>query len=322
MTEGAKDMSAWCIALICSATWAAAPPEASQPVIDVHRHASWPGEDDAGPRAELLAQMNSENVVLTLLSINEPSDEQTWLDAAPGRFLGGPVMPCNVQVPRPPFYRCFPDTKGWPDLAWLERELTQGRIGFLGEMLFVYFGVPPDDARMRPYWKLAAKYDVPVSVHVNRGPPPGVGPRRDPRCCPAFNSELGNPALLRPVLRRHPKLRILIQHVGAGAAPDHLPFTAETMALLRDYQSVYVDLSILNDAGAGDRHEAELKRLIDAGFGDRIMFGSDTRPIGPILRRMEKIRWLSKQQRRAILYNNAARFLRLDQKTIQNHHGR
>lgn len=315
-------MWAWCIPLICSAIGAAVPLERVQPIIDVHRHASWPGEDDAGPRAELLANMDAENVVLTLLSINEPSDVQTWLDAAPGRFLGGLVMPCNVQVPRPPFYRCFPETKGWPDLAWLERELAQGRIGFFGEMLFVYVGVPPDDARMRHYWALAAKYDVPVSVHINRGPPPGVGPRRDPRCCPAFNSELGNPALLRPILERHPGLRILIQHVGAGATPDHLPFTAETMALLRDYGSVYVDLSILNAAERGNAHEVQLKQLIDAGFADRIMFGSDTRPIGPILRRMEKIQWLSAQQRRAILYDNAARFLRLDQKTIQKHHGR
>lgn len=315
-------MWAWCIPLICSAAWATVAREPVQPIIDVHRHASWPEEDDTGPRAALLAEMDAENVVLALLSINETSDVKTWLEAAPGRFLGGLVMPCNSQISRAPFYRCFPDTKGWPEPAWLERELATGRIALLGEMLFVYSGVPPDDATVRPYWELAAKYDVPVSVHINRGPPPGVGPRRDPRCCPAFNSELGNPALLRTILQRHPKLRIVLQHVGAGAAPDHLPFTAETMALLRDYQSVYVELSILNDARAGDRHEAELKRLIDAGFGSRIMFGSDTRPIGPILRRMEKIQWLSKQQRNAILYDNAARFLRLDQKTIEKHHGR
>ena len=316
-------MWAWFIPFICSAAWAAIDsPKPVQPIIDVHRHASWPGEDDSAPRVGLLAEMDEENIVLTLLSINEPSDVQTWLEAAPGRFLGGPAMPCSVAVSRAPFYRCFPDTTGWPDLAWLERELARGRVGFLGEMLFVYVGVPPDDPRMRSYWALAAKYDVPVSVHINRGPPPGVGPRRDPTCCPAFNSEFGNPALLRPILRRHPRLRILLQHVGAGAAPDHLPFTAETMALLRDFKSVYVELSILNDAGEGERHEAELRRLIDAGFGRRILFGSDTRPIGPILRRMEKIRWLSDRQRSAILYDNAARFLRLDRKTIDRHHGR
>ena len=314
-------MRAWFIASLCSvlsSPLAAAP---VQPIIDVHRHASWPGEPDDAPRAQLLADMDAENVVLTLLSINEPGDVESWLEAAPGRFLGGPAMPCSV-APRAPFYRCFAEGKGWPDLAWLERELARGRVGFFGEMLFVYAGVPPDDPRMRPYWALAAKYDVPVSVHINRGPPPGVGPRRDPRCCPAFDGELGNPALLRPILKRHPRLRIILQHVGAGAAPDHLPFTAETLALLRDYRSVYVELSILNDSANGEAHEAELKRLIDAGFGDRIMFGSDTRPIAPILRRMEQIPWLSERQRRAILYDNAARFLRLGKKTIARHYGR
>jgi hypothetical protein len=36
-------------------------------------------------------------------------------------------------------------------------------------------------------------------------------------------------------------------------------------------------MSILNSVSPAETHEAELKRLIDAGFGDRILFGSDTR---------------------------------------------
>jgi hypothetical protein len=193
------------------------------------------------------------------------------LHAAPGRFIGGPAMPWSV-TPQEPFFRCFAETRGWPDLIWLEREMAAGTIGLLGEMPFNYTGVHPDDKRMSPYLALAAKYDVPVAVHTSRGPSPGVGPRRDPRCCPAFDGEIGNPALLRPVLKRHPRLRILLQ--------------------------------------------------IDAGFGDRIMFGSDTRPAAPILRRLENIRWLTASHRRAILYDNAARFLRLDAQTIARHHGR
>ena len=229
----------------------------AQPIIDVHKHASWPGADDAAARNALLAEMDAEGIVLSLLSLNEPGDVAGWLQAAPGRFIGGPAMPCPV-TPQAPFFRCFAETKGWPDLTWLEREMAAGKIGVLGEMLFVYTGVHPDDKRMAPYWALAAKYDVPVAVHINRGPPPGVGPRSDPRCCPA-------PA---------------------------------------------------------DVHQAELRRLIDAGFGGRIMFGSDTRPAGPILRRLQNIDWLSTSQRRAILYDNAARFLRLDAPTIARHHGR
>lgn len=130
---------------------------------------------------------------------------------------------------------------------------------------------------------------------------------------------MGNPALLRPVLERHPGLRILLQHVGP---PGPLTFDEETRALLTDYRTVYFDMSIINSTLSPEAHELELKRLIDAGFGDRILFGSDTRPAAPILRRLESIEWLTPGQRRAILYDNAARFLRLDPQTIARHHGR
>ena len=67
---------------------------ARQPIIDVHRHASWPGTSDVEERAALLAAMDAEGIVLSLLHINEPGDVQGWLEAAPGRFIGGPAMPC------------------------------------------------------------------------------------------------------------------------------------------------------------------------------------------------------------------------------------
>ena len=79
-------------------------------------------------------------------------------------------------------------------------------------------------------------------------------------------------------------------------------------------------MSILNSDASAETHEAELKRWIEAGFADRIVFGSDTRPAAPILRRLEAIEWLTPKQRRAILYDNAARFLRLDPRTIRRHH--
>jgi uncharacterized protein len=305
------------MAVMCSVLSAAtvAQRPARLPIIDVHRHASWPGTSDAGPRAALLADMDAEGIVLSLLHVNEPGDVQGWLEAAPGRFIGGPAMPCP-QTREDPFYRCFAEGKGWPDLTWLEREMAAGRIGLLGELLFVYVGVHPDDPRMAPYWALAAKYAVPVAVHINRGPGPASALRG-----PAFNGEMGNPALLRPVLERHRGLRILLQHVGTGG-PDLLPFNTEIDALLKDYSTVFFDMSILNSVAPAETHEAELKRLIDKGFGDRIMFGSDTRPAAPILRRLENIAWLSEKQRRAILYDNAARFLRLDAQTIARHHGR
>jgi hypothetical protein len=306
------------LALACLTSGTPAAAQRFQPVIDVHKHASWPGADDASARNALLAEMDAEHIVLSVLFLNEPGDVQGWLQAAPGRFIGGPAMPCPP-TSQEPFYRCFPETKGWPAIEWVLRGMVSGGIGILGEMLFVYTGDHPDGDRMRPYWAAAAIHDVPVAVHINRGPPPGTGPRSDPRCCPGFNGEMGNPALLRPVLERHPGLRIMLQHVGP---PGPLNFDKETLALLRDHPTVYFDMSIINSTLSPEAHEAELKRWIDAGLGDRLMFGSDTRPAAPILRRLESIQWLTAEQRSAILYDNAARFLRLDPQTIARHHRR
>jgi predicted TIM-barrel fold metal-dependent hydrolase len=55
--------------------------------------------------------------------------------------------------------------------------------------------------------------------------------------------------------------------------------------------------------------------LVDAGFEDRVMFGTDEL-IWPSLMRysvgiIQNADYLSSEQKRDILYNNAARFLRL-----------
>ena len=101
-----------------------------------------------------------------------------------------------------------------------------------------------------------------------------------------------------------------------------LPFNAEIDALLKDYSTVSFDMSILNSVAAPEAHEAELKRLINAGFGDRIMFGSDTSPPRRSCGASKRSRGSTEKQRRAMLYDNAARFLRLDAQTIARHHAR
>ena len=55
----------------------------AKPIIDVHRHAAWPGSNDAEYRSEVLIEMNTTGIVLGLLHINEPTDVSTWAEAAP-----------------------------------------------------------------------------------------------------------------------------------------------------------------------------------------------------------------------------------------------
>lgn len=69
---------------------------------------------------------------------------------------------------------------------------------------------------------------------------------------------------------------------------------------------------------------ASLKSIVDGGYGDRIMFGSDQMiwpgAIGPSVESIEQAPFLTREQKRDIFYNNAARLLRLSKEEIPRHH--
>jgi uncharacterized protein len=276
------------------------------PIIDMHLHA-------AAIRSDLHADsvlewMNRHGVARAMLLVHDTAG-LGWREQAPDRFVAAVSFPCH-EGRRPEMQPCFPEWNGWPDPEWLRTQHSAGRLAALGELFNVYYGIPPTDERLAPYWALAEELDIPVGVHTGRGPPPG---RRAPGCCPNFDDDFGDPALLEPVLRRHPKLRVWLMHAGG-------PFQDEAVALMRAYPNVYADMSILNSMAppAVERHS--LRAFLDAGLGDRIMLGTDNQPIERILERMDAFDFLSEAQRRAILYDNAAHFLRLSPGEIARHH--
>ncbi|MGC1295179.1 MAG: amidohydrolase family protein [Alloacidobacterium sp.] len=59
-----------------------------------------------------------------------------------------------------------------------------------------------------------------------------------------------------------------------------------------------------------------IQRLVEAGFEDRVMFGTDQLQWPKLMTYsisvIQNADYLSPEQKRDILYNNAARFLRLD----------
>ena len=59
-----------------------------------------------------------------------------------------------------------------------------------------------------------------------------------------------------------------------------------------------------------------IQRIVDAGFEDRVMFGTDQllwpKLMATSISVIQNADYLTPQQKRDILYNNAARFLRLD----------
>jgi len=61
-----------------------------------------------------------------------------------------------------------------------------------------------------------------------------------------------------------------------------------------------------------------IQRIVEAGFEDRVMFGTDQmnwpKLMAASISVIQNAEYLTSQQKRDILYNNAAGFLRLDQK--------
>ena len=73
---------------------------------------------------------------------------------------------------------------------------------------------------------------------------------------------------------------------------------------------------MLNSIGPQPLHDASLRAIVNAGFADRIVLGSDDIDYAPIIERIDGAAFLTPLQRRGIYYDNAARFLRLDRQTI------
>jgi predicted TIM-barrel fold metal-dependent hydrolase len=87
------------------------------------------------------------------------------------------------------------------------------------------------------------------------------------------------------------------------------------VALLFFYPNVYVDISAINWLLPREEFHFYLKRLVNAGFSKRIMFGSDQMywpdAIELAIEGVESADFLSEEQKRDIFYNNAVRFFRL-----------
>lgn len=295
----------------CTAATDEAPPtpEEKQPIFNAHMHAAAPGDDDAAYLEAVLAEMDAAGITRSVLHISEVSDIADWGAAAPGRFLMGPMFPC-WRSRSGAFPACNWNGAAWPDIAWLRAEYERGALEIMGEMTFAYAGVSPADARMDPYWALAEELNIPVAVHIGLGPPPESPLRADGRA-PDFDEALGNPSLLRPVLEKHPDLRIWLQHAGFDERIGDIDFLEETFSLLSDYPGIYVDMSALHSVTPPPVHEAALKAFQDRGFIDRVMFATDNWEAAPIIERYQNAEFLSEAERRAIFHDNAERFFHL-----------
>ena len=183
----------------------------------------------------------------------------------------------------------------------------------LAEITIQYSGIAPDDPRMDPYWAVAEELDIPVGIHIGPGPPGVIYLGSS-----GYRARLHSPLTLEEVLVRHPGLRIYIMHAG-------FPMLDDTLAVLYAHPQVYVGIGVIVYTQPRASFYRYLEALVDAGFGKRIMFGSDQMVWPETIERgisvVEEAPFLDDQQKRDILYDNAARFFRLGEETIARHHG-
>ncbi len=313
---------AFAATLVLLAGCASVPPQASQrppvdhgerAILDAHRH-NFPAASGGEPVGAMLAAMDAAGIDRSVMHFVDRADYDGWDAGHENRFLRGVAFPCWKDTDGR-FYHCDWGESGFPDIDWLRAEARSGRLTHLGELLFVYAGIAPADPRMEPYWSLAEEFDLPVLVHLNRGPNPGT-PSRPDGCCPSFDADLGNPELYRPVLEKHPRLKLVLQHFGFPAAPmfGNVGYVEESFRLLHDFPQVMVDTTALQSVPAIPPPvlPALVRRMKAEGLLDRLMFGTDGWPAQPIVDRFEAMDFLTPEERKAILHDNAARLFAVD----------
>ncbi len=252
--------------------------------------------DDAGLRDGTIAALREHNVRRAMV---EGSVERVagWREAAPGLFLPGVAFGTRKDKP----------------IEELRRLHAAGQLAVLGEVYLQYRGHRADDARYEPYFALAEELDIPVGIHMGEGP---AATARFPGY-EDYRTAMGSPLLLEAVLRKHPKLRIYVMHYGS-------PLVDEMIAMMFAYPNLYVDVSCNNWAMPRAQFHDALRRMVDAGFARRIMFGTDQMywpdAVGEAIKAIETAPFLDAARKRDILYGNAARFLRLTEAEIAADH--
>jgi predicted TIM-barrel fold metal-dependent hydrolase len=278
------------------------------PIIDVHMHCysekEW--QDAAIPNPitgkpltaksaddhhrETIALMKRFNIEKGFVSQDGFATAPLWKQKDPDRIMAGYGIddPANFK----------------PDV--LRREIKAGHVDLIGEVDPQYWGYAPNDPRLDEIFAIAEEYDMPVGYHIHPGPQGAVY-----KGFPLMRQANNSPLLLEDVIIKHPKLRLFVMHAG-------YPRIDEMIDMLYAYPQLYVDIAVIDWTRSKADFDFYLKRLVDAGFGDRIMFGSDqmvwTDAIGPAIENIQSANFLTAKQKQDIFYNNAVRFFRLDKR--------
>ena len=238
-------------------------------------------------KQEVLARFKKRNVVKAMVSQGE-----LWYDAAPDLVIIGNNHYLSVDQ--------------------LRAKYADGKLDVLGEVAPNYQGWLPTDERLVKYFDLAEELGIPMAYHMYPGGPPGGAYF----AYPLTRAVQAKPLQLEEIVFARPKMKIYIMHGG-------WPYLEDMKALMYAHPQVYIDVAVINWAIPRKEFHHFLKGLVDAGYGKRIMFGTDhmiwVDTIDDAIEAVNSANFLSVEQKADIFYNNAAQFLGLSKAEIDRH---
>lgn len=239
----------------------------------------------------LIATMNRLNI--TIVASGDAGVIRSWQKAAqPGRVIPSISLSSSDEMT----VVAFTDS------------LNSGFYKVMGEVAPQYGGMSPSDPSLDAYFAAAEKLNIPVGIHMGTGGNGNINITN-----PKYRASLGNPFLLEDLLAKHPKLKIWVMHAG-------YPMIDEMIALMGANAYVYVDVAGMIWSYPQAEVNEYIRRMVQAGFGKRIMYGTDLMVWPKLLETslgiIENANYLSFDQKRDILFNNAVRFFRLDEKNF------
>ncbi|GAB3218166.1 amidohydrolase family protein [Algoriphagus aestuariicola] len=233
----------------------------------------------------------AERLNITFVASGDAEILHRWKNAAPERVVPSIGVSPGMSV------QAFEDS------------LNNGFYQVMGEIAPQYQGMSPADMTLDEYFGVAEKLGIPVGIHMGTG---GNGMAN--LTSPKYRASMGNPFLLEDVLARHPKLKIWVMHAG-------YPMIDEMIALMGANAYVYVDLAGFIWSYPLEEIHMYLRRLVQAGFGKRILYGTDLMMWPELLETsigvIENANYLSEDQKRDIFFNNAIRFFNWDPKKFE-----
>lgn len=148
--------------------------------------------------------------------------------------------------------------------------------GFVGVKLYPSLGYLLDTEAMQPVYAHCRAHGIPMLVHCSQGGFLG-GPD---------GWKNADPAHWRPILVRHPGLKVCLAHFGGGAelAREELAddsWARTVLRLMEEFPGVYADVSFhsepMNDPESETRYFNRMQGFLAAGspHRDRILFGTD-----------------------------------------------